>query len=416
MCCLRQATKNRGWHDLKVQKICGNGIKSGTLKVLRAAHTLPNGMSDMKQNMKMQKLPALLLGVTMTTAGTAAAAGFQAWEQSASGLGVAYAGSAAVANDASTVFYNPAGMANLPGVHFSTGVVGVNEQREFRGAGGRSGGEAGEPYVIPNAYMSWQITPQLTAGLGVSRPYMLDLDYKAGWQGDATVRRTEIRTVNFNPALAYKLSDKVALGLGLNYQQLDWRLTSATSNTKADDSAVGWNVGALFTLSPAMRVGVAYRSKIEHDLSGRQNGAAFKGDLDTPASLTLSVWQQVSDRWEAMGDLSYTHWKSIDGYDLDNAWRFAWGAAYKFNPRGKIKFGIAYDHAPMGKHKRIAALPDNDRLWFSLGGQWTFGKASVLDVGYAYQYLRDGKVADGAVVGRYEGSGHVLGVQYAIGF
>ena len=81
----------------------------------------------MKQNMKMQKLPALLLGVTMTTAGTAAAAGFQAWEQSASGLGVAYAGSAAVANDASTVFYNPAGMANLPGVHFSTGVVGVNE-------------------------------------------------------------------------------------------------------------------------------------------------------------------------------------------------------------------------------------------------------------------------------------------------
>lgn len=245
MCCLRQATKNRGWHDLKVQKICGNGIKSGTLKVLRAAHTLPNGMSDMKQNMKMQKLPALLLGITMTTAGTAAAAGFQAWEQSASGLGVAYAGSAAVATDASTVFYNPAGMANLPGVHFSTGVVGVNEQREFRGAGGRSGGEAGEPYVIPNAYMSWQITPQLTAGLGVSRPYMLDLDYKAGWQGDATVRRTEIRTVNFNPALAYRLSDKVALGLGLNYQQLDWRLTSATSNTKADDSAVGWNVGCV---------------------------------------------------------------------------------------------------------------------------------------------------------------------------
>lgn len=370
-----------------------------------------------RKTMMVRTLPALmLLGFAGSHAGMAAAAGFQAWEQSASGLGVAYAGSAAVADNASTIFYNPAGMANLSGINFSTGVVGVNDQREFRGAAGRSGGEAGEPYAIPNAYLSWQITRQLSAGLGVSRPYMLDLDYKTGWLGDASVRRHEIRTVNVNPAVAYRFTDKIALGVGLNYQRLDWRMTDAVSHTKADDNALGWNVGALFTLSPAMRVGVAYRSKIAHDLSGHRNGAAFKGDLDTPASLTLSVWQQMSDRWEAMGDLSYTRWKSIDGYDLDNAWRFAWGAAYKFNPQAKLKFGIAYDHAPMGKSKRIAALPDNDRIWFSLGGQWTFGKASVLDVGYAYQYLSDGKLSDGAVVGKYKGSGHVFGVQYAIGF
>lgn len=362
----------------------------------------------------MHTLPALL---ALGFAGTAAAAGFQALEQNASGLGVAYAGSAAVADNASTIFHNPAGMANLSGVQFSAGIVGVNEQREFHGAAGRSGGEAGEPYGIPNAYLSWQITPQLSAGLGVSRPYMLDLDYKAGWQGDASGRRAEIRTVNFNPAVAYRFTEKVALGVGLNYQRLDWRMANAATDAKADDKALGWNVGALFTLSPAMRVGVAYRSKIEHDLSGRSsNGAAFKRDFDTPANLTLSVWQQMSDRWEAMGDLSYTHWRSIDGYDLDNAWRFAWGAAYKFSAQGKIKFGIAYDHAPVGRSKRTVLLPDNDRLWFSLGGQWAFGKASVLDLGYAYQYLRDGRVADGAAVGKYKGSGHVFGVQYSVGF
>lgn len=365
---------------------------------------------------KSMKLPIFSAMMTLGCVGSAVAAGFQSLEQSASGLGVSYAGSAAVADNAATIFYNPAGLANLNGINISTGIVGVNDQREFRGAAGHSGGEAGEPYALPNAYFSWQITPQLSAGLGVSRPYMLDLDYTAGWQGDASGRRAEIRSLNVNPALAYKLNDKVALGAGLNYQRLDGRWVNATNDVKADDSATGWNLGVLFTLSPAMRVGLAYRSKIEHRLSGRNNGAAYKGDLDTPGSLTLSVWQQMSDRWEAMGDLSYTQWKSIDGYDLDNAWRFAWGAAYKFHAQGKVKFGIAYDHAPMSKHKRSVLLPDNDRLWLSLGGQWAFGKASVLDVGYAYQYLRDGKVADGAAMGKYEGSGHVLGVQYSVGF
>lgn len=355
----------------------------------------------------MRTLPTLML---LAFSGLASAAGFQSLEQNASGLGVAYAGSAAIADNASTVFYNPAGMTQLGSFHFSAGLVGVRESHKFRSnAGVSSGGDAGESYALPNAYLTWQVTPNFSAGIGISRPTMLDTEYDAGWLGAASGVKSEIKTVNVNPAVAYKLNEMVSLGVGLNYQSMDVRLTNAAMFYSAEDSALGWNVGALFKLSPAMRVGLAYRSKIAHNLSGGV-------DIDTPAAVTLSVWQQVSDRWEAMGDLSYTRWRAVYGFNFDNSWRIAWGAAYAYSDQAKLKFGIAYDRAPVGDSKRTVHLPDNDRLWLSLGGQWKFGRTSVIDAGYAYRYMRDGKIADGAAVGKYESGAHVFGVQYSVGF
>lgn len=360
----------------------------------------------------MRTLPAAML---LAISGLASAAGYQALEQNASGLGVAYAGSAAIADNAATLFANPAGMSRLEGVNFSMGVVGVSERYKFRNnAGVSSGGDAGESNALPNAYLTWQFTPALTVGLGVSRPYLLDTRYDAGWAGSASGIETELTTVNVNPAIAYKVSDVVSLGAGLNYQTMDVRLTRTGEDFKGDDNSLGWNVGALFTLSPAMRVGVAYRSKIEHAISGTDSGVAARRDIDTPAVFTLSVWQQVSDRWEAMGDLSHTRWKGVDGFDLDNAWRLAWGAAYKYNDQAKLKFGIAYDRSPVTDSKRTVRMPDSSRLWLSVGGQWTFGR-SLLDVGYAYRYMRDVSIEQG-VIGKYDSAAHVVGVQYSIGF
>ena len=350
-------------------------------------------------------LPAALL---LAFSGFASAAGYQALEQNASGLGVAYAGSAAIADNAATLFANPASMTRLEGFNFSTGVVGVSERHSFRSSGGASGGNAGATNVLPNAYLTWQLAPRLAVGLGISRPFLLDTQYAEAWVGSDEGVKSELTTVNINPAIAYRINERVSVGAGLNYQSMDVRLTTATEHFNGDDRAIGWNVGALFALSPAMRVGVAYRSKIEHDLSGRS--------IDTPGAATLSVWQQVSDRWEAMGDLSLVHWKSVNGFDLDNAWRLAWGAAYKYGDQARLKFGVAYDRSPVSDSKRTVRMPDNDRLWLSVGGQWTFGGNGVLDFGYAYRYMRDAKVRDGAAVGKYDSGAHVVGVQYSLGF
>jgi long-chain fatty acid transport protein len=404
----------------------------------------------------MRTVPALLL---LAFSGATSAAGFQLWEQNASGIATSYAGSAAVADNASTIYFNPAGMTRLPGIQLSAGVVGVRPSFKFSNEGssgllgsGGNGGDAGGWSAVPNAYLSWQVAPDWFIGLGISSPFGLATEYDNNWIGGYQAIKSEITTVNYNPSLAWKVNDKVSLGLGLSYQTIDAEMTNMTPvglyRLKGDDGAWGWNAGALFTLSPAMRVGVSYRSTMSYTLDGNRTlGAApstsASADLKLPDTVILSVWQQVSDRWEAMGDLSFTRWNTLDklnvrsvtgteteSFNYDNSWRIAWGAAYKASDAWKVKFGIAYDRTPTSDDNRTARTPDNDRLWFSFGGQWNGGVYGRIDAGYAYLYMKDPSINQtrtfttpaGAPVGisnlrgSYNDSAHVLGIQYSNGF
>ncbi len=386
--------------------------------------------------MILRTLPALLLAAF---SGAASAAAFQLMEQNASGLGTAYAGSAAVADNASTIFFNPAGMTQLgSGIQLSAGVTGVGPSYEYRNqAGVKSGGDAGGWAAVPNAYLSGQLTKDLFLGLGISAPFGLATEYDPNWAGRAYAIKSDIKTVNINPSVAYRVSDKVSLGFGLNYQSIEGELTRNPVGTlvtlKADDNSWGWNAGALFTLSPAMRVGLSYRSAIKHKLEGTINGASpVNADIKLPDTFILSVWQQVSDRWEAMGDLSYTRWNSLkalnvrssvsgglvtsETFNYENSWRFAWGAGYKATDKAKLKFGIAFDRTPVRDEYRSARVPDNNRLWLSLGGQWNAGSVGKFDLGYSYLYVIDPTISQGTLQGKYDASAHIVGMQYSVGF
>lgn len=404
----------------------------------------------------LRSIPAVLLAAYSNFA---AAGAFQLWEQNASGLGTAYAGSAAIADNASTVFFNPAGMSQLSGFQFSAGVAAVGPSYTFRDEGstingvpgtGTNGGEAGGWKAVPNMHMAWAVTPDVSLGLGISSPFGLATEYDPEWIGRVQAVKSEIRTMNVNPSISYKLNEKVALGFGLNYQTIKGELTSSlgpvgvSSRLVGDDASIGWNAGVLFSLSPAMRVGLSYRSAVKHTLEGEASsplGAqSVRADIKLPDTFILSVWQQVSDRWEAMGDLSYTRWESLQSlevfnrnsgafvsseeFNYSNAWRLAWGAAYKANDRMKLKFGIAYDRTPIADGDRRARVPDNDRLWLTLGGQWDTGRQGKIDVGYAYLYVKDPSINQSKTVGpttsvlngKYDASAHILGVQYSVGF
>jgi long-chain fatty acid transport protein len=395
------------------------------------------------KKMTLRTVPAMLL---LAFSGVASAAAFQLWEQNASGLGNAYAGSAAVADNASTIFFNPAGMTQTPGLQLSAGAVGVGAYYEFRNSGstttGGDGGNAGGWAAVPNGYFSAQVTNDLFLGFGVSVPFGLATEYNdSSWIGRNQSLKSEIKTVNYNPSVAYRVNDKVSLGFGINYQTINAEMTNMTPaglyRVKGDDSTWGWNAGALFTLSPAMRVGVSYRSTMDYTLEGTRSvggvSRAATADVKLPDTFILSVWQQVSDRWEAMGDLSYTNWSTLDkmnirssaGTDVENfgykdSWRFAWGAAYKATDAVKLKFGIAYDRTPVASSDRSARVPDNDRVWFSLGGQWNAGKFGKFDLGYSYLYVKDTSINQSklgtTLRGQYDDSAHLIGVQYSVGF
>lgn len=400
--------------------------------------------------MTMRVLPALLMAAF---SGAASASAFQLWEQNASGLGVAYAGSAAVADNASAGFFNPASLSQLTGIQVSAGVTGVGPSYKFRngissglGVPGSNGGDAGSWAAVPNAHFSWQFAPNWVAGFSISSPFGLATEYKdSGWIGRFQSLKSEVTTINYNPSLAYRVNDQWSLGFGVNYQTIDAELTSATplptqARIKGDDSAWGWNAGALFSPSPAMRIGLSYRSSMKYTLEGNMTTplgtSPVRADIKLPDTAILSVWQQVSDRWEAMGDLSYTRWSTLKALDVvsrtsgntlttepfnyKNSWRLAWGAAYQATDATKLKFGIAYDRTPTTDANRSPRVPDNNRLWLSLGGQWNMGNAGKLDLGYTYLYVKDpaiNKTSGGTTLnGKYDDQAHIVGVQYSVGF
>ena len=403
--------------------------------------------------------PALVLGLI---AGNASAAGFQLLEQNASGLGNAYAGSAAAAEDASTIFFNPAGMTYLPRRQFSLGLNAVRPSFEFSNSGslnpaafgggpasGGNGGDAGSWAYLPNAYLSWALSRDLYAGIGVGAPFGLKTEYDPAWIGRYQSIKFDIKTLNVNPSVAYRLSDAVSLGFGLDWQRFKaeyLRQATPLSQVKltVEDDSWGWNAGALFQVSPATRLGLSYRSEVKQNLDGNLSGALnapASAVVKLPDTFTLSVFHALGDRWELMGDLSRTGWSSIQNLDIVNkstgatvdtltlkwrdTWRVAAGVSYKYDSAWKLKFGVAYDQSPVSDPQyRPVSLPDSDRLWLSLGARYRAGRDAALDVGYAYLYMRNAGINNnggsqatkGLVNGSYSASGNILGIQYSQGF
>ncbi|WP_068809420.1 OmpP1/FadL family transporter [Thauera phenolivorans] len=416
-------------------------------------------------------LPVAMLALG---SGSAAAAGFQLLEQNASGIGNAYAGSAAVAENASTIYFNPAGMTQLQARELSVGLSLVRPSFKFTDqgsdAGVLSGGaqDAGDWAALPNAYLSWSLNEDVYLGIGLGAPFGLITEYNRDWVGSAHSIKFDIKTYNINPSIAWRVNEKVSLGFGLNWQRMEAEyvrragiypapiagrpLSTSFATLDADDDSWGWNVGALFSVSEATKFGVSYRSTVKHKLEGSLsvdgpvpafNAAATSGayaDVELPDTFILSATHRLDPKWELLGDLSWTGWSSIDKVDINRSsgtlaqrldtdfqdtWRVAVGANYQLNDAWKLKFGLAYDETPVkNAEKRLTSLPDNDRIWFSFGGQWKPTRASTLDLGAAYLYVDDtrinnGSAADpskGLVKGEYDSSVVILGAQYSMSF
>ncbi len=424
----------------------------------------------MQKNLTPRLIPAF---IAIAFSGSAAAAGFQLLEQNASGLGNAYAGSAAVAENASTVFYNPAGMTQLQDREFSLGATVINTSYEFNNSASSTGylsgnSNGGVTAVVPNAYLSWRLNKDIYVGLGIGAPFGLSTEYDNNWYGAAQSVKFDIQTININPSIAWRANEWLSLGLGVDYQTLNAEyvraaavISPALAATQAtlnlDGDAWGWNAGALFTLSPATKIGVSYRSTMNFHLDGdiSLNGPAAAGlgatgaasntraDVKLPDTFIVSATHKLNERWELLGDVSWTGWSSIPKIDvirtsglqngvtaqtLDtefrDTWRVALGSNYQLNDAWKLKFGIAYDQTPVkGPSTRLVSLPDNDRTWFTLGAQWKPNKTSTFDLGMAYLYVKDPEINNnqalagrGLVAGSYQDRALLFGAQYSMAF
>src|SRR5207253_6238689 len=171
-------------------------------------------------------------------------------------------GAAATADDASIIFYNPAGMSLLPaGMQVSAGLALINLSAKFSDSGsiastspaprplGNDGGDAGGLSAVPNVYFAMDVAPNWKVGVGVSVPFGLKTEYDPTWVGRFQAIKSDIRTYNINPSVSYKLDDKTSFGFGLNYQKIDAELSRAVvlganvegvAVVKGDDTSWGF--------------------------------------------------------------------------------------------------------------------------------------------------------------------------------
>jgi long-chain fatty acid transport protein len=413
---------------------------------------------------------------------TARGAAFGLAEQGVSGLGNAYAGAAAAAEDASTVWWNPAGMARLPrGKHILFGGHLIIPSTKFTNDGSTTaagsnaartgnGGDAGDAVVVPNLFFAMDLSPAWSFGLGINVPFGLKTEYETDWVGRFQGITSEVKTLNINPAVSYKFSDRASVGFGVSYQHGEIDLLSAVNfgavipgaegqnSTKLDGDAWGFNIGALFDVTPATRLGVHYRSSLDYEMEGTTSFSGVPGplaavptlsnsnvklDFETPSTLSFSAAHKASDRLELLADITFTKWSEIKRlplvrtsgpangatldtltFNFDDTVRVAIGGNYKWSGPWTLKAGVAFDQSPVpNAEDRSVRLPDNDRVWFSLGAAYQASRSGRFDVGYTFIQVKDADINNnqaaagrGIVRGTYEGRVNILSLSYQHSF
>lgn len=406
-------------------------------------------------------------------AGGAFAAGFALNEQSGSGVGVAFAGGAASGEDASTVFYNPAAMVRISGTQLSVGVHGVipdlkfNNQGSFTTGGPLTGGNGGDPgkgVVVPSFYLVTDITPNLKYGFGVSTPFGLHTQYNGDWVGRYQALKSEIKSYNLNPSLAYKVNDRVSFGAGFNAQYINANLTKAIDfgllsggvpqsadgavGVSGNSWAYGYNLGALFQFPTDTRVGIAYRSMVHQTLEGSASftnvPAALSADprfannkmtagVTLPDSVSLSAVQEIGNKWELLSDVTFTRWSHFDQLavvlangQMDvttenwrNTFRGSLGASYRYSDSLKLRGGAGFDQSPVRNAYRTAAIPDNHRKILAAGANYKVSKVDSVDFAYQHLFVNDSSINNnqlatggGQLTGSYTLDVNILSLQY----
>ena len=454
----------------------------------------------------MRKACLLICAVAVSEASLAG--GFALIEEGASGLGNAYAGAAAVSDDASTVWFNPAGMTELKEKQLLVAghVIGVTSDFTDQGTtlnsafgGGfvdpnfATSGEvdAGGVSPIPNLYYVHPLKKGVTLGLGISIPFGNSTDFDPDWVGRYQAIESGVTALDINPSIAYRVNEKVSIGGGVSLQYLTATLGSAIdtdavciglfppdvcvaagltepgtqsrdgiADIEGDGFALSVNLGVLIKPRDGTKLGVAFRSGLEHELDGTAdftNNAVLEGilaqagvplfvdggvtaDASLPPTLMFSAAHKVHERVELLADATWTGWSSFDELrvEFDNpiqpdtfntlayedVWRVSGGVNYEFSDRLVLRGGIAFDEDPTPSAQlRTSRIPGNDRFWLAVGGGYKINDRIGIDVGFAHLMLDDSPLANvsesaGGTTTRgvFEASANILSAQVTVQF
>jgi len=380
----------------------------------------------------MNKRLLFLIAALVALSPTVFGGGIVLYEIATPDVGLASAGYAARADDASTVFKNPAGMSLIASNQFQGGLQATYGSVTFSpdantspGLGTGDGGNAigwlpaGGAFVVVPLAEKWRV------GVGALSYFGLASEYDDSWVGRYYVQKSALIGMTLMPSVSFQATEWLSIGAGMNamYGFLDTELavnvplspTDGQMTLKDHAWGLGADVGVLIKAGEKTRFGVTYLSPVKLDwtptpsYSGPAPGPVSPSELDlgvtVPQSVMVSGYHQLNEQWAIMADFGWQNWSEF-GYvqagveagntttlnlQYQDTFHGAVGAQYKGWEKWTLSGGVAYDSSAVDDANRTVTLPMGQAWRFGLGAQYQIGQS--INVGAAYTFLWAGDMS-----------------------
>ena len=401
-------------------------------------------------------LTSVAAGSIIAATSAAQAGGFALREQSAAGQGLSFAGAAAGGAGLGSMFWNPATMTNNQGIQTSVGVTALIPYTSLTNVSGTSAGygvftggkttsgDIAQDAILPNAYLSWQVDQKIWLGLSVNAPFGLATKPDSSYVGRTYGSTSAAKSKEVTASVAYKINEMISVAAGLRYLDLKARYTTGVAYSAApalwstnpsnwpvmglmgDGAAFGYTMGLTFKPLETTEIGIGYRSEVKPTLKGDFFGAAAAlgagyASLDTPVQLsvplpqmlTVGVKHKITQDLTLLAGYEWTQWSTLKSpavtkinggaihslfptglpFEYKDGWYASLGGEYKWDSKLTLRTGLAFESTPVKDEGRSTRLPDNDRIWTSIGAGYKFSEQLSLDVGYTHIFPKSTKVS-----------------------
>jgi long-chain fatty acid transport protein len=389
--------------------------------------------------LKLQGIGCLVLAALLGIGEEALGGGFAFNENgaAATGKGTAFVGEA---NDPSAIFYNPAGITQLPGTQLMIGASVVKLDSTFRSSTtGQSTDLQDQFPVLPYVYITHRFKgwdERLSIGLGIYTPFGILIDWPDNWQGRFATTDDHLRVTVYNPTIALQATPKLSLAVGLQVADVgagfEQKFDVGTGESKVrvhglSAHPVGWNVGALYHITDTTSAGIQFRSELQAKLTGQAefsgpaaalfSNTGFRTSIKLAPRIVAGISTKAISRWTINADIEWQGWRTVGSIpktfnetadstvpqsalnqrnltNWDNSWIYKIGAEYAATERLALRGGYFYDTSAVPDNTFTPVIPVSNlhALTMGFGYKWP---GVVVDVAYLLGFYEKRSIDNG---------------------